>query len=114
MKSPKIKIKESPLFWPVTLKNGVMRVLDETLLPRKMQYIQVSNAREAANVIHRMKTRAFGQFLVVLNTLLLEINNVGNAHPSGNLRLVRSLQNRIKKTADALNKSRPTFPFAEV
>lgn len=106
-----IDIKESPLFWPARLKGDVLLVLDETLIPQKLHYIKVKNTKQAVEVIRQMKTRAFGQFLVVMQTFLLEMNNVGNAH-------VRSLQkillNRIEKTAEALNKSRPTFPFEEI
>jgi len=75
-----IKIKESPLFWPVRLKGSVLYVLDETRIPNKLQYIHVKNTKEAVRVIRQMKTRAFGQFLVVLNTLLLEINKEGKRH----------------------------------
>ncbi len=100
-------IKESPLFWPASMKKGVLFVLDETLIPEKMHYIKVKTSVQAINVITTMKTRAFGQFLVVLNSFLLELNNP----------LVKTdvgLVKQIEKTAKALNKSRPTFPFSEV
>jgi len=79
-----------------------MYVLDETLIPKKLHYIKVNNTKGAVKVIKDMKTRAFGQFLVVLNTFLVEMENG------------RSSFNDIQKTAEALNKSRPTFPFSEV
>ncbi len=101
------KIKESPLFWPAKIRGGVLKVLDETLIPEKVVYIDIKNTREAVNVVRQMKTRAFGQFLVVLNAFLLEIDNVGARHAV-------PLRKRIEKIAEALNKSRPTFPFAEV
>lgn len=100
-----MKIKESPLFWPAKLKGNILFVLDETLLPERFRYIQVKNTKEAVDVIVQMKTRAFGQFLVVLNTFLLEINAGLNDH---------SLLKRLQTTAQALNNSRPTFPFSEV
>ncbi|HBR15598.1 MAG TPA: S-methyl-5-thioribose-1-phosphate isomerase [Candidatus Omnitrophica bacterium] len=99
-------IKESPLFWPVHWKGDVLSVLDETLIPRRLNYIKVHTTAEAVKVIRDMKTRAFGQFLVVLNTFLLEINR----HKGSEQNLVKKLE----KTARALNNSRPTFPFAEV
>jgi len=114
------KIKESPLFWPARLVgNGLNRslqVLDETLIPDKMHYIDVKNVREAVDVIQQMKTRAFGQFLVVLNAFLLEINNanVGEGSKLSRKVSLTFLRKRIEKTAEALNTSRPTFPFAEV
>ena len=88
-----------------------MWVLDETLIPQKLKYIKVSNTKEAVEVIRQMKTRAFGQFLVVMNTFLLEMENVGTG-----LKPVPTdvFLNKIQKTAEALNNSRPTFPFAEV
>lgn len=102
-------MKESPLFWPVRLKLKLkeMHVLDETLIPKRMQYIKVKNTKEAVCVIKNMKTRAFGQFLVVLNIFLLEMANYRNLKDSDMLA-------KIKATAQALNNSRPTFPFAEV
>jgi len=98
---------ESPLFWPATLKGKTLFVLNETLIPKRLAYVKVRNTREAVNCIREMKTRAFGQFLVVLNTFLVELKN----HPKATDQQLVSL---IEKTAAALNKSRPTFPFAEV
>jgi methylthioribose-1-phosphate isomerase len=93
---------ESPLFWPAYIKGDTLFVLDETLVPAKLKYIPVKNVKGAVAVIREMKTRAFGQFLVVLNTFLLELNFKGD--------LVRHLED----VAQQLNNSRPTFPFAEV
>ena len=105
--SKEIDIKESPLFWPAKMKGNALLVLDETLIPSKMVYIRIRNTREAVNVIRQMKTRAFGQFLVVLNTFLLEIRN--NRQFSQ-----KRLLKKIENTAEDLNNSRPTFPFSEV
>ena len=93
---------ESPLFWPAYLQDNVLYVLDETLVPSKLKYIPVKNVKGAVTVIREMKTRAFGQFLVVLNTFMLELNPKGD--------LLKHLQD----VAHQLNNSRPTFPFAEV
>ncbi len=93
---------ESPLFWPAYLKDNVLWVLDETLIPHKIKYIPVKNVDGAVEVIRSMKTRAFGQFLVVLNTFLLELRPKGD------------LLTHVQQVAIALNNSRPTFPFAEV
>jgi len=65
-------IKESPLFWPANLKKNVLHVLDETLIPKRLHYIKVKDVSGAVKVIKDMKTRAFGQLLVVLNAFLLE------------------------------------------
>ncbi|MDE2028264.1 MAG: hypothetical protein KGK03_09790 [Candidatus Omnitrophica bacterium] len=93
---------ESPLFWPAHVKNGVLYVLDETLVPEKLKYIRVRNVKEAVAVIRDMKTRAFGQFLVVLYAFLLELHYKGD------------LLKHLEDVAGQLNNSRPTFPFAEV
>ena len=93
---------ESPLFWPAYIKKNVLYVLDETLVPEKLKYIPVKNAKGAVAVIRNMKTRAFGQFLVVLNTFLLELDRKGD------------LLKHLHTVAQELNNSRPTFPFAEV
>ena len=37
----------SPLFWPIQLKGGAIYILDETLLPQKLKYIQARNYQEA-------------------------------------------------------------------
>lgn len=100
-------MKESPLFWPASLKKNILHVLDETLIPKRVQYVKVRNTKEAVCVIKNMKTRAFGQFLVVLNTFLLEIVNNRSLTD-------KALLKKIVSTANVLNKSRPTFPFAEV
>ena len=105
---------ESPLFWPAYVKEDVLFVLDETLVPGKLKYIPVKNVKGAVAVIREMKTRAFGQFLVVLNTFLLELNPITKSSvilsEAKDLNLIKHLQD----VAQQLNNSRPTFPFAEV
>ncbi|MBF0571918.1 MAG: hypothetical protein HQL12_08635 [Candidatus Omnitrophica bacterium] len=106
---------ESPLFWPAHIKEDVLYVLDETLVPAKLKYIPVKNVKGAVVVIRNMKTRAFGQFLVVLNTFILELmpdtkSGVILSQQAKDYNLVKHL----KRVAQELNNSRPTFPFAEV
>ena len=103
----KAQIKESPLFWPVTLKGDCMLVLDETLLPARLHYIKVKNTKQAVRVIQEMRTRAFGQFLVVLNTFLLVLKENKSISE-------KRLIEKLTDTAKQLNASRPTFPFSEV
>ncbi|MCB9771270.1 MAG: S-methyl-5-thioribose-1-phosphate isomerase [Candidatus Omnitrophica bacterium] len=99
--------KESPLFWPAYLKGDILFVLDETLVPKQLKYVKVRNIDEAVAVICEMKTRAFGQFLVVLSTFLLEFNRQPQLNGE-------ELLEKIRNVAHALNHSRPTFPFSEV
>ncbi len=97
---------ESPLFWPAHWQDKTLMVLDETLLPGKLHYIPVKRVGEAVEVIKTMKTRAFGQFLVVLNTFALEMHRIP-AKTKVDLKTIEDI-------AQALNNSRPTFPFTEV
>ena len=102
-----LNVEESPLFWPAVLKGDTLFVLNETLVPQKIQYEKVKNVKDAVKVIREMKTRAFGQFLVVLSTFLVELKLNQSLAP-------QALVKHLEKVADALNNSRPTFPFAEV
>ena len=101
-----LNMKESPLFWPAHLKGSTLFVLDETLIPSKLHYVKVRSTKEAVGVIRQMKTRAFGQFLVVLNTFLLELERKTFTS--------KTFVAQMQKIATALNNSRPTFPFSEV
>lgn len=101
------KAWESPLFWPAQLKGNTLWVIDETLLPERLVYVKVKNAKQAVECIRQMKTRAFGQFLVVLNTFLLVLDQNKKSSP-------KVLLKTLQKTARMLNASRPTFPFSEV
>jgi methylthioribose-1-phosphate isomerase len=76
-------------------------------VPSKIKYIPVKNIKGAVAVIRDMKTRAFGQFLVVLNTFLLFQNGPGPLSSRDQVRLMEDV-------AQQLNNSRPTFPFAEI
>lgn len=95
---------ESPLFWPAHWDEKTLKVLDETLIPSKIHYISVRSLKESVEVIKTMKTRAFGQFLVVLNAFIVEMNRTSK----------KIDLNTIQHIAKELNESRPTFPFAEV
>ncbi len=66
-------IKESPLFWPVSLKDKTIYILDETQLPRQVIYLKVKDCQGACKAIKDMKTRAVGQVLLVFYTFLLVI-----------------------------------------
>ncbi|HOD12324.1 MAG TPA: S-methyl-5-thioribose-1-phosphate isomerase [Candidatus Omnitrophota bacterium] len=98
---------ESPLFWPAKFEGDTLFVLDETLLPEKIRYVKVKNVAQAVKVIRDMKTRAFGQFLVVLSAFLLVLASNKKSND-------KVLVAQLEAAALALNKSRPTFPFAEV
>ncbi len=54
----------SPLLFPVKLKDEKILVLDESLLPFREDYIEVESLKQALGVLGSMKTRAFGQVLL--------------------------------------------------
>ncbi len=83
----------SPLLFPVTLKNGKILVLDETLLPFRKEYIEVVNLNQAVWVLSSMKTRAFGQVLLFFYSCALFSNY------------------SIRQIAERFKEVRPTFDF---
>jgi len=57
-------VSNTPLAWPVKLRDNTIYVLDETLLPIEEKYIVVNSLDTALKVLVQMKTRAFGQVLL--------------------------------------------------
>lgn len=80
----------SPLAWPVTLKDNIIYVLDETSLPIE-EYVKVRSLENALKVLGQMKTRAFGQVLLFFYTC--------------------AITNKIDEIAQEFIKIRPTFDF---
>lgn len=80
----------SPLAWPVTLKDNIIYVLDETRLPIE-EYVKVRSLENALKVLGQMKTRAFGQVLLFFYTC--------------------AITNKIDEIAQEFIKIRPTFDF---
>lgn len=95
--------KYSPLFWPVKFTGKKIQVLDETSLPEKTCYIDITNYRQACAAISSMKTRAVGQVLLVMYALLLEAGKAGSQE---------EFLERVNTAAQALNKARPTLSFS--
>ncbi len=95
-------MKFSPLFWPIKLKGRTLYILDETKLPHKLVYIKAKTYLAAVKAIREMKTRAFGQVLLVFYTFLLVLKqNKGR----------KNITAALEKAAACLNASRPTLPF---
>lgn len=92
-------IKESLLFWPVSIKGKTIFVLDETLLPQKIHYIKVKTLRQAVKVIQEMKTRAVGQVLLVLYIFLLVLKQNKQK---------KNLLPILERFARDINSTRPT------
>ncbi|MFA5063116.1 MAG: S-methyl-5-thioribose-1-phosphate isomerase [Candidatus Omnitrophota bacterium] len=90
-------MKFSPLFWPIQFKNGIIYILDETLLPHKLTYIKAKNYQEACRAIKEMKTRAVGQVILVMY-IFLQLLEQGK-------------KKDLVKVAQAINSTRPTLSF---
>jgi methylthioribose-1-phosphate isomerase len=100
-------MKESILFWPVRLEGTTLMILDETKIPQKITYLKVKDLGGAIDAVVEMKTRAFGQFLTVCYTFVLELKKAKDKDARGQMAV-------LEKVAIAFNNSRPTFPFEEV
>ena len=95
-------MKFSPLFWPIKLKGNTLYILDETLLPQKLVYVKAKTYQEAAKAIKDMKTRAFGQVLLVFCIFLLVLKQNKDK---------KNIQPLFEKVARVINATRPTLPF---
>ncbi len=91
----------SELFWPIKFKNNIIYILDETLLPQKLVYIEAKNCLQACKAIKDMKTRAVGQVILVFYIFLQAISQ----NKGKNLTAV------LNKVALAINSTRPTLSF---
>lgn len=95
-------MKFSPLFWPIRLKNNIIYILDETVLPQRLSYIKVRDYPQACKAIKNMKTRSVGQVILVMYIFLLELRK--NKHQ-------KNILPSLVKVAKAINATRPTLPF---
>ena len=97
-------MQESLLFWPAHFKSGTIYILDETSLPGRITYIKVKSVNQAVSAIRQMKTRAFGQFLVVLYSFLLVLEKNKGASA---VVLLSKLQKAAEAEAKAAKTGRP-------
>ena len=86
---------DSPLLFPVSLAEDKIKVLDETKLPFKEEYIEVSSLEEALRVLKAMKTRSLGQVLLFFYSCVLF-----------------SGENTVDDMARRFSRQRPTFDFS--
>jgi len=56
----------SPLFEPVLWHGDGFKILNELLLPGRIEYVHVKDVAQAVDAVKDMKTRAFGQVLTFL------------------------------------------------
>ena len=96
--------KQSPLFEPVLWEGGRFKILDETLLPWKVDYISVGELSQALQAVKEMKTRAFGQVL----TFLYSAASVAKEY---RMKDPKPLRERFQQLAEEFTEARPTFDF---
>ncbi|MGH7775030.1 MAG: hypothetical protein ACREQA_22615 [Candidatus Binatia bacterium] len=96
--------KQSPLFTPALWEGNRFKILDETLLPWKLEYITVSDVSQALQAVKEMKTRAFGQVLTFLYAAALVAQGYKAKEP-------QPLQERLHQLTEEFCQARPTFDF---
>jgi methylthioribose-1-phosphate isomerase len=99
-----ISIQQSPLFEPVLWNGGGFKILDELLVPERIEYIHITQVAQALDAVRQMKTRAFGQVLTFLysGALLASAYRGNKAAP---------LREEIAAMTEAFCSARPTFDF---
>src|SRR5688572_13124635 len=95
---------QSPLFEPVLWQGAGFRILDETQIPEKIEYLEVREVEQALDAVRAMKTRAFGQVLTFLYSGAL----VAERHGRGD---VVALRRRLAEMTEEFCAARPTFDF---
>jgi methylthioribose-1-phosphate isomerase len=94
--------KQSPLFQPVLWQDPGFKILDETLLPWRTEYIEVRDLSQALAAVKDMKTRAFGQVLTFFYAAAL----VARCENS-----LAGLRRRMSRLGEEFTEVRPTFDF---
>jgi methylthioribose-1-phosphate isomerase len=94
----------SPLFEPVLWDGDGFKILDETLLPEKLEYISVHEVAQALGAVGEMKTRAFGQVLTFLYSGGLVARDYQGSEPDG-------LREKLAQMTQEFCAARPTFDF---
>ena len=95
---------QSPLFEPVLWEGNGFKILDESQVPERIEYIPISEVSQALDAVKEMRTRAFGQVLTFLyaGALLARDYDAKESEP-----LRGQLTDMTQRFCDA----RPTFDF---
>lgn len=96
--------KQSLLFTPALWEKDHFRIIDETRLPWKVEYLPVRDVAQALAAVKEMKTRAFGQVLTFLYAAAL----VARAAKG---KTAEALRERLVLLAEEFSAARPTFDF---
>ena len=95
---------QSPLFEPVLWDGNGFKILDETAIPEKIEYISVHEVTQAVGAVRDMKTRAFGQVLTFLYSGGLVARDYRGEDTAG-------LRQQLAQMTEEFCTARPTFDF---
>jgi methylthioribose-1-phosphate isomerase len=99
-----MKLVHSPLFEPVLWEGRGFKILDETLIPERIEYIQIDRVSQAVDAVKEMKTRAFGQVLAFLYSGALLAQEYRGDDPA-------LLGGHLVQMTRQFSAARPTFDF---
>jgi methylthioribose-1-phosphate isomerase len=97
-------IVQSPLFEPVHWQGTGFKILDESLVPERIEYLEVNDLAQALNAVREMKTRAYGQVLTFLYSAALIAQRYQGQKPG-------PLRERLGEMTRQFCAVRPTFDF---
>ncbi len=95
----------SPLFEPVLWEGRGFKILDETLIPERIEYIPIDRVAQAVDAVKEMKTRAFGQVLAFFYSGALLAEQYDSQEPA-------PLRDLLAQMTEQFRAARPTFDFA--
>ena len=96
-----------PLARASYIKGDIVYILDETQLPYKMVYLESRNYIDSYNAIKEMRTRAGGQTLTIVNTMVLELRKTKEKEP-------KEILSHLRMVAEKLGSARPTAPLMKI
>ena len=99
-----MRVVQSPLFEPVLWHADGFKILDETQVPEKLEYIEVKEVAQALDAVRDMKTRAYGQVLTFLYSNALVAQRYQGDDPA-------PLRQRLAQLTQKFCDVRPTFDF---
>ena len=99
-----MKLVHSPLFEPVLWEGRGFKILDETLIPERIDYIRIDQVGQAIDAVREMKTRAFGQVLTFLYSGAMLAREYQGDDPA-------PLRDQLAQMTQRFCAARPTFDF---
>lgn len=99
-----MSVKQSPLFEPVLWDGDGFKILDELLVPERIDYIEINEVEQALDAVRTMKTRAFGQVLTFLYSAALLAQRYRGVESA-------PLHAQLARMTEQFCEARPTFDF---